>query len=318
MDRKKNIYHQLLNSTTQHLEDLKSRGIAYLPISTHSLKNLSRTPSGSQSQPAFSLSEKSSRGHTPASEKNATSPVVAAQAIRPRHAPDFPAKQPEQNQTADLPEKTRDEKIAALRVKALSCRKCPNLVRARKNVVFGVGDIHADLMFIGEAPGADEDRMGEPFVGKAGQILTKIIGAMGFSRQTVYIANVLKCRPDTPDKPYGNRKPTQEEMHTCLPYLNAQIDLIQPKVVVALGATALQGLLGTTSGISRLRGKFQDFKSISLMPTFHPSYVLRAESNPTEAAVIKRQVWEDMLQVMEHLNCPISAKQRGYFLPKNN
>jgi DNA polymerase len=199
--------------------------------------------------------------------------------------------------------------MSALRARASVCVKCPHLAGSRKNVVFGVGDIHAPLMFVGEAPGADEDRQGEPFVGAAGQLLTRIIQTMGFTRETVYIANILKCRPDTPGKSSGNRKPTADEMKTCLPYLLEQINLIQPKVIVALGATALEGLLGKTEPIGKLRGRFQDFRGIPLMPTFHPSYLLRNQA-PSE----KRKVWEDMLQVMEKLNLPITAKQRGYFL----
>ena len=191
----------------------------------------------------------------------------------------------------------------------MACLQCPSLASSRKNVVFGVGDIHAPVLFIGEAPGADEDEQGEPFVGKAGQLLTRIIQTMGFSRETVYIANILKCRPDTPGQASGNRKPTPEEMKTCLPYLHGQIDLIQPKVIVALGATAVEGLLGKTIGISRLRGQWQTYRSIPLMPTYHPAYLLR-----NQAMSEKRRVWEDMLQVLERLGLPISEKQRGYFL----
>ena len=165
--------------------------------------------------------------------------------------------------------------MAELRQKALGCQKCPHLARSRQQVVFGVGDVHSPMMFIGEAPGADEDLQGEPFVGKAGQLLTRIIQAMGFSRETVYIANILKCRPDTPGQASGNRKPTPEEMQTCLPYLLAQIEIIQPKVMVALGATAVEGLLGKTLGITKLRGHFQQFRGIPLMPTYHPAYLLR-------------------------------------------
>jgi len=189
--------------------------------------------------------------------------------------------------------------------------KCPHLAKSRKNVVFGVGDIHAQLMFVGEAPGADEDAQGEPFVGAAGQLLTRIITTMGLSRETVYIANILKCRPDTPGQSSGNRKPTSEEMKTCLPYLQQQIDLIQPKVLVALGAIAVEGLLGKGDGISKLRGKFQSFRGIPLMPTFHPAYLLR-----NQALAEKRKVWEDMLLVMEKLELPISEKQRNFFLAK--
>ncbi|HEX4121225.1 MAG TPA: uracil-DNA glycosylase, partial [Verrucomicrobiae bacterium] len=196
-----------------------------------------------------------------------------------------------------------------LRQRAHACLKCPHLVKSRKNVVFGVGDIHARLMFVGEAPGADEDEQGEPFVGAAGQLLTKIIQTMGLSRETVYIANILKCRPDTPGQHSGNRKPTPDEMKTCLPYLLAQIDLIQPKVMVALGATAIEGLLGKAEGIGKLRGRFLMFRDIPLMPTFHPAYLLR-----NQALSEKRKVWEDMLQVMEKLEISVNNKQRAYFL----
>lgn len=157
----------------------------------------------------------------------------------------------------------------------------------------------------------DEDEQGEPFVGAAGQLLTKIITAMGLSRDRVYIANVLKCRPDTPGQRSGNRKPTLDEMNTCKPYLLAQISVIRPKVIVALGATAIEGLLGRTMGIMKLRGNWQDLGGTPLMPTFHPAYLLR-----NQAPAVKRQVWEDMLAVMERLNLPVNEKQRGYFLPK--
>jgi DNA polymerase len=183
------------------------------------------------------------------------------------------------------------------------------LAASRTQVVFGVGSIDAELMFIGEAPGADEDAQGEPFVGAAGQLLTKIIQTMGLSRQTVYIANILKCRPDTPGQASGNRKPTPEEMQTCIPYLHEQIDLIRPKVIVALGATAVEGLLGKTIGITKLRGNWRAYRGIPLMPTYHPAYLLR-----NQALSEKRRVWEDMLQVMEKLGLPISQKQRNYFL----
>jgi DNA polymerase len=199
--------------------------------------------------------------------------------------------------------------MAALRARASVCVKCPHLASSRKNVVFGVGDIHASLMFVGEAPGADEDQQGEPFVGAAGQLLTRIIKTMGFGRDSVYIANILKCRPDTPGKMSGNRKPTADEMKTCLPYLLEQIDIIRPKVIVALGATAIEGLLGKADGIGKLRGRFQMFRDIPLMPTFHPAYLLR-----NQALSEKRKVWEDMLQVLEKLGLPITEKQRGYFL----
>jgi DNA polymerase len=198
--------------------------------------------------------------------------------------------------------------FAELRQRVMPCVKCPHLASSRKSVVFGIGNIDAKLMFIGEAPGADEDEQGEPFVGKAGQLLTKIVQTMGLSRDSVYIANILKCRPNMPPQASGNRKPTPEEMKTCIPFLHEQIDLIQPKVIVALGGTAVEGLLGKTVGIMRLRGQWRTYRGIPLMPTYHPAYLLR-----NQALSEKRNVWEDMLQVMDRLGLPTSEKQRGYF-----
>ena len=199
--------------------------------------------------------------------------------------------------------------FAELRERAMVCVKCPQLAASRRNVVFGVGNINAEIMFIGEAPGADEDEQAEPFVGKAGQLLTKIIQTMGLQRGDVYIGNILKCRPDTPGQTAGNRKPTADEMNTCIPYLHEQIDLIQPRVIVALGATAVEGLLGKTVGITRLRGQWRTYRGIPLMPTYHPAYLLR-----NQALSEKRKVWEDVLQVMEKLGMPISERQRRFFL----
>ena len=199
-------------------------------------------------------------------------------------------------------------RLAALKARVAPCTKCPHLARSRTQTVFGVGNPDADLMFIGEAPGADEDAQGEPFVGRAGQLLTKIITAMGFTRAEVYIANVLKCRPDMPRGSSGNRPPTPEEMQTCLPYLAEQIEIIEPKVLVALGATAVEGLLGTRGPMHAMRGRWHEHHETPLMITYHPSYLLRNQS-PAE----KRKVWEDMLMVLERLERPISEKQRKFF-----
>ncbi len=199
--------------------------------------------------------------------------------------------------------------LAELSGPVLACCKCPHLVAFRHKVVFGVGNPEAELMFVGEAPGADEDLQGEPFVGRAGQMLTRIIQTMGFSRQTVYIANVLKCRPDMPPGTSGNRVPTPEEMSTCLPYLRTQIEIIQPKVMVALGGTAMRGLLGVTEPMKNLRGRWHQFGSIPLMATFHPSYLLR-----NQVLSEKRKLWEDMLMVLEKLGRRITERQRSFFL----
>ena len=198
--------------------------------------------------------------------------------------------------------------LAPLRAQVSVCTKCPHLARTRTQTVFGVGNPEAELMFIGEAPGADEDARGEPFVGRAGQLLTRIIETMGFAREDVYIANVLKCRPDMPPGSSGNRPPTPDEMQTCLPYLAQQIEIVQPKVLVALGATAVEGLLGTRGTMRDLRGRWHSYQDTPLMITYHPSYLLRNQS-PSE----KRKVWEDMLLVLEKLERPITEKQRKYF-----
>lgn len=202
-------------------------------------------------------------------------------------------------------------KLAELKTKILACTRCPHLVKSRTQVVYGVGNPFSELLFVGEAPGEEEDLRGEPFVGKAGQLLTKIIGAMEYTREQVFIANVLKCRPDMPGGEAGNRKPKPAEMATCLPWLREQIALIRPKVIVALGLTAVEGLLGEPRTMREVRGKWLDYDGVPLMPTYHPAYLLR---NQTMAE--KRKVWEDMLLVLEKLGRPVSARQRGYFLEK--
>jgi len=161
------------------------------------------------------------------------------------------------------------------------CSRCKLHRLGRKQIVFGVGNPGADLMFVGEAPGADEDQQGIPFVGRAGQLLTKIIEAIDLKREDVYIANVIKCRPPQ------NRNPEQDEVETCEPFLFQQIDIIKPKVIVALGTFAARALLRTLDPISRLRGRVYDYRGAKLVPTFHPAYLLR---NPSS----KREVWEDM------------------------
>jgi len=177
--------------------------------------------------------------------------------------------------------------LLAVRRELGECARC-KLGPGRKNLVFGVGNPAAELMFVGEGPGEDEDRLGEPFVGRAGQLLTKMIEAMGFQRSDVYIANVVKCRPP------GNRNPEPDEIEACEPFLRAQIAAVQPKVIVALGKFAAQTLLRDTSPISRLRGRWFEYGGVRLMPTFHPAYLLRS---PNE----KAKAWEDLQLVMKEL-----------------
>ncbi|MDR3316866.1 MAG: uracil-DNA glycosylase [Puniceicoccales bacterium] len=202
--------------------------------------------------------------------------------------------------------RTRWEELRRIVLESPVCR---SHTKPGKKVVFGVGNLDADIFFCGEAPGADEEIQGEPFVGRAGQLLTKIISAMGLSRSDVYIGNILNWRPEMPSS-HGNRPPTQEEMDLCLPFLRTQVEIVSPKVLVALGATAVNGLFGYDAGrsIGQMRGRWHDFQGIPVMVTYHPSYLLRS---PFAGA--KRTVWEDMLRVMERLSMPISEEQRKYF-----
>lgn len=178
--------------------------------------------------------------------------------------------------------------LAQLEARIAGCTLCP-LSAQRKNIVFGAGDHHAALVFVGEAPGREEDQQGFPFVGEAGQLLDKILYAMKMTRDEVYICNVIKCRPPS------NRDPQPEEINACEPFLQQQLKLIKPRVIVALGRFAAQTLLQTKTPISRLRGSWHEYQGIPLMPTFHPAYLLR---NPSG----KRDVWEDMKQVLSHLS----------------
>ena len=287
-------YHQLLDATITHLEGLKARGVRHVAVAAESLRALA-LPARPMTAPTIAP-----KAFSPPPVAAKPVPAPAAFSAKPLFQPATSNQQPATEKTAAF---------AALRERALACVKCPNLATARENVVFGVGNIDAQLMFVGEALGADEDLQGEPFVGAAGQLLTKIISATGLSRGEVYIANILKCRPDMPAGSSGNRKPTPEEMQTCIPFLHEQIDLIRPKVIIALGATAVEGLLGKTVGITKLRGHWQTYRGTPLMPTYHPAYLLRNQSLAT-----KREVWEDILQAMEKLGMPISEKQRNYFL----
>jgi uracil-DNA glycosylase family 4 len=185
--------------------------------------------------------------------------------------------------------------LAAIRADIGDCTRC-RLHSGRKNLVFGVGNPNADIMFVGEGPGADEDEQGEPFVGRAGQLLNNMIAAMGLKREDVYIANVVKCRPP------GNRTPERDECDTCGPFLMRQIATIQPKIVVALGATAAKYLLGVNDAMTNLRGRIYDFKDTQLAVTYHPAYLLRDPRQKAEA-------WKDLQMVMKHLGMTTPPKK---------
>lgn len=179
------------------------------------------------------------------------------------------------------------ETLADIRADLGDCRRC-HLWETRKTIVFGSGSSAAPVLFVGEAPGRDEDLQGEPFVGEAGQLLTKMIIAMGYERSGVYICNLLKCRPPE------NRNPSPQEIAQCSPFLLRQVEAVAPKAIVALGAFAAQTLLGSSEPINRLRGRFHDYHGIPLMPTFHPAYLLRSPEK-------KRETWADLQQVMKLL-----------------
>jgi len=303
-------YYELLDATIQHLQELKTRGRRFVSIAPETLEALHRAPRKTPRSTMTPPPQKTGSHPPPPKPPPARAKSVDKSPIE--ESPSLlllPGEGAPAPLTKVLSPEAKAAAFAELRQRVLPCTKCAHLASSRKNVVFGVGNINSELMFIGEAPGADEDEQGEPFVGKAGQLLTKIIQTMGLSRETVYIANILKCRPDTLGQSAGNRKPTPEEMQTCIPYLHEQIDLICPKVIVALGATAVEGLLGKTIGITRLRGQWRTYRGIPLMPTYHPAYLLR-----NQALSEKRRVWEDMLLVMQKLRMPINERQRNYFL----
>ncbi|MDD3053984.1 MAG: uracil-DNA glycosylase [Endomicrobiaceae bacterium] len=193
--------------------------------------------------------------------------------------------------------KNASELLEDLQKKVCNCKKCP-LGNYRLNAVFGVGNPYSDILFIGEGPGFQEDHQGEPFIGRAGNLLDKIIEAMGFTRQSVYIANIVKCHPmkdpTNPELRANDRPPTPEEMAICKPYLDKQIELISPKVIITLGASSSRALIQTDEVISSLRGNFKEYMGIKVMPTYHPAALLR---NPN----LKKDVWSDMKKVLSIL-----------------
>ncbi|MDR3144556.1 MAG: uracil-DNA glycosylase [Puniceicoccales bacterium] len=286
---------KILELLEMELFALREEGVPALPISSASVCAL-----GNEKFPqnAAQFSGKNPSGVVEANGNVPLANVLSAHA------------QMEKLARITLPAGTKAEQYAWLKEVVLNCEECRKHVRPGKKIVFGIGNVDADIFFCGEAPGADEETMGEPFVGRAGQLLTKIIAAMGLERSSVYIANIMNWRPEMPTA-VGNRPPTQQEMEFCMPYLLAQLEIVKPKTIVALGATAAGGLLGhdPSRRMRDVRGKWSTFNNIPLMVTFHPSYLLR---NGTNAS--KRIVWEDMLLVMDRIGLRISEKQRAYFL----
>jgi uracil-DNA glycosylase, family 4 len=316
----------VLQAISEELARLKAEGEQVVSVSEEALAGLralvkARVPADIPAAGSAAPRDSASRGTgSPAASgailsafdasapKKTTGPVVRLAPAAPAAATLPPPP------VVVLPEGDKATRYAALREMATTHPVCLANVRPGKKAVLGVGPLDAKIFFVGEAPGAEEEVKGEPFVGPAGQLLTKMIGAMGLKREQVYIGNIMCWRPQMPTPPgaeqIGNRPPTPEEMAFCLPFLRASIEIVQPELLVALGGTAAQGLLGekfTTLGAAR--SKWHDFAGKPLMVTYHPSYLLRNGSNRA-----KRMVWEDLLKVMERAGLPISEKQRNYFL----
>jgi uracil-DNA glycosylase len=282
-----------LNAIADELRRLKAGGVDSVTVSDEGLAALRRSVES-----------------RPAAAAEAPARPAAALAAEPPAAPERPAPP-----SVVLPKGDKGAQWEALRLMVLEDPVCRSKVRPGKKVVLGVGSLDAAIMFVGEAPGAEEEVQGEPFVGPAGQLLNKMIGGMGLSRADVYIGNIMNWRPDLPAGPdgvqTGNRPPNEAEMAHCLPYLRAQIEIVNPSLLVALGATAAKGLLGPKAfgALGEVRGRWHDFAGRPLMVTYHPTYILRNPVNRT-----KRLIWEDLLKVMERAKLSITEKQRGFFL----
>lgn len=303
-----------LHALTDELRRLKSAGVKTVPVSDEAMAALrrvvtARAAGGQKPRNAVAPASSSAAASKPVPPPAQVRPPVAV-ASEPLPAATLPAAP-----VVALPEGDKAARWAALHELVLKDPTCCANVRAGKKVVLGVGSLDAKIMFVGEAPGAEEEIQGEPFVGPAGQLLTKMIQAMGLKRGEVYIGNIMNWRPQMPAaagaEQVGNRPPTEAEMRYCLPYLRAQIDVVNPEMIVALGTTAAQGLLGFGSfkALGDIRGTWREFAGKPLMVTYHPSYILRSMSNRS-----KRMIWEDLLKVMARAGLPISEKQRGYFL----
>ncbi|MBI5691715.1 MAG: uracil-DNA glycosylase [Verrucomicrobia bacterium] len=311
---------QSLQILTDELRRLKTEGVGVVAVSDEALAALRRVVAGRQERsrqtpPAVAPFPGNVRAPVEGALPAYTPPAASAPA-----APVLPtapvAKLPASPVVPPLAgdKRTRWDALLAQVTGDLTCQAN---VRPGKKVVLGVGSLDAAIMFVGEAPGAEEEIQGEPFVGPAGQLLTKMIQGMGLRREDVYIGNIMNWRPQMPTvagrEQVGNRPPTEEEMRYCLPYLLAQIEIVDPAVLVALGSTAAQGLLGFRSfkTLGEVRGRWHNFAGKPLMITYHPSYILREPTNRK-----KRLIWEDLLQVMERVALPISDRQRAYFLER--
>lgn len=309
-----------LTALTEELKRLRANGVKSVSVSEESLGVLKQLVGAAKAraineEPVVSVSEGAPVEPSVPVARPPTSPRQAPiAAVKPSPvAPATPALPPPPR--VALPEGDKATRWAWLRDRVMTDPICQANVRPGKKVVVGVGSLDARVFFVGEAPGAEEELQGEPFVGPAGQLLTRMIQGMGLTREGVYIGNIMNWRPAMPTvgglEQVGNRPPTDEEMAYCLPFLKAQIEIVNPELIVALGSTAAQGLLGAGSfkSLGEIRGQWKLFAGKPVMVTYHPSYILRNNSNRS-----KRAIWEDLLLVMERGGLPISEKQRGYFL----
>lgn len=305
----------VLQAISEELLRLRAEGETSVPVSEETMVALRKmVRSRAEAAPASAAVAAPETRREPAATTAA--PVYVAPKIFPPVATAPVAKALPPLPVVTLPGGDKAARWNALREAATTDPVCLANVRPGKKAVLGVGSLDARIFFVGEAPGAEEEIAGEPFVGPAGQLLTKMIVAMGLAREQVYIGNIMCWRPQLPTpegaEQIGNRPPSAEEMAYCLPYLRASIDIVQPELIVALGGTAAQGLLGakfTTLGAAR--SQWHEFAGKPMMVTYHPSYLLRSASNKS-----KRAVWEDLLQVMQRAGLPISDRQRGFFLSK--
>lgn len=303
-----------VQAIADELRRLKSAGVRTVAVSEESVAALRRALADAAPEAAGS-NPGSAGGAVARPAPAAVAPPVVRKVEAPRaeaSAPSLPAPP-----SFALPPGDKPARWNALLTLVQNDAICRANVRPGKKVVLGVGNLEAKIMFVGEAPGAEEENQGEPFVGPAGQLLTKMILGMGVKREEVYIGNIMNWRPQMPTaegrEQVGNRPPSEDEMRYCLPYLRAQVEIVRPVLLVALGKTALEGLLGfgKFKTLGEARGQWHDFGGTPLMVTYHPSYILREPTNRK-----KRMIWEDLLKVMERAALPISEKQRGFFLEK--
>ena len=313
---------QALLAVAEELRRLKGAGLGNVPVTEDALgavRRAVRARSAGAVAPADAADATVEKPPvSSASDSSATRTIAPAPAPKPSvQVPRVAVAALPDTPVVKLPEGDKRTRWDALLALVTGDPVCRANVRPGKKVVLGVGTLDARIMFVGEAPGAEEEIQGEPFVGPAGQLLTKMIQGMGVARADVYIGNIMNWRPQMPTAEgrdqVGNRPPTEDEMRYCLPYLRAQIDVVNPQLLVALGSTAAQGLLGFRSfkALGDVRGRWHDFGGKPLMVTYHPSYILREPTNRK-----KRLIWEDFLKVMERAELPISDRQQGYFLEK--